>query len=129
MGSLVIQIPGVPASDLMPNRIRNNHWAAYNRLRQEQKNEAHKQVKFALAGAPSPMPDDAYPDVRVRVVWPVNRTLADLDNLIAGIKGALDGIFLALERDDKDMQDLCISQARAEPGDKAGMVEVVLSWT
>jgi len=112
----------------MPNRSRGHHWTAINSLRMRQKRDAKYETLAVLGGRPCPIPADAKVDVEVRVTWPNGRKMADLDNLIAATKGLIDGVHLALGRDDGDMGRLCVEQVRAEDGDKAGMVEVVVTW-
>lgn len=130
MGELTLHMPGVPETVLFPNRLRGRSWTTFTVARKHQREEAYLQTKALMGCMDAPFPHDTHVTMEVLVTWPgKGRATPDTDNLLSALKGLLDGIFLALDRDDGCVKRTCIEQVTGEVDDKAGSVEVTLQWT
>lgn len=86
-------------------------------------------TKSLMGCTDAPFPHDTHVTMEVLVTWPSKgRAVPDTDNLLSALKGLLDGIFLALDRDDGCVKRTCIEQVKGDVDDKAGSVEVKLQW-
>lgn len=107
-----------PDKALSPNA--RGHWASLHRAKRKAKNDAFFAVKEAGIGK---IEADRL-TVRYSFYPPSHRTY-DLDNLVASMKAAADGIALAIGVDDSKW-DLAISPRG--PVERDGMVKVELEW-
>lgn len=107
-----------PDKRLSPNA--REHWSSVHRAKKSAKNVAYYITKQAGIGK---IEADSI-TVRYSFYPPSKRTY-DMDNLIASMKAAADGIALAIGIDDGKWQ-LGVSQRG--PVEKNGMVMVELEW-
>lgn len=99
--------------DLSPNSTVN--WKAKHKKRQKQKNDSC----FICVSEKIPYTAGSY-HLKITFFPPDNRR-RDLDNCLASLKGALDGIAMACKMDDRDFQPLTVQFGETCKG---GKVEV-----
>ena len=93
-------ILGWPDSKCWPNRSKGKHWTVLGRARKKQRADAEtlaRDVGLALPDGPVVAVLSAYPPTRRRY---------DLDNLLAAMKAAIDGLVTAVGRDDSDIVEV-----------------------
>lgn len=124
--TIVVRIETVPGSVLLPNNRRKTYWAIaqeeIRRLRGEAYIDTWNQ-KPEIA-----VPPDADVSLKVRVLWPKDRKVPDLDGTLSACKPALDGLCQALGIDDRIISGICVSQGRAEHTCRDGEITVRLRW-
>lgn len=100
MESITVRI-GIPARSLSPNaRV---HWAKKARARKCQRISAAMSASFVMTGDKWPWTNAT---IEPRVFWPTRRVV-DGDNMLAMLKGAIDGLVDAgLLADDKGVKFL-----------------------
>jgi hypothetical protein len=104
-----------PNSALMPNRKNGRHWASAQKAKVKARQEAYL-LSGSLNYTGGGLKITFYtPDARKR----------DLDNLLAAMKPALDGMAQAIGVDDALFRPLLIDKVKAESRDKA-RVEIEL---
>lgn len=93
------------SKELNPNH--RSHWSVKSRLRRLQKKDAY----YVALSEPVPEESEQYP-LCIKFYPPDNRG-RDIDNCIAAIKGALDGIAFAWKVNDKQFQPITASMEEA----------------
>lgn len=127
MRGLLIEIPGTPSLGLSPNgRL---HWRAKSKLASQAKGDAKSATLSVLRAddegdALAMLTDATEIKVMIEIRWEPRRKRMDQDNAIACCKSYLDGIALAIERDDKVFRILGVRQERDPSG--IGCVAVTL---
>ena len=104
-----------PAPALMPNRKNGRHWASVQHAKVKARQEA-----FLLSGSLN------YTGGGLKITfYTPDARKRDLDNLLAAMKPALDGMAKAIGVDDAQFRPLLIDKVKAESKDKA-RVEIEL---
>jgi crossover junction endodeoxyribonuclease RusA len=119
--SIIVELP-FPDSNLMPNRARREHWrskAGYAQI-------ARMTAKVEAYNA-KPRYDYSFPlGERIPLTlkfYPPDRRERDLDNLLAAMKSALDGVSDALDINDRMFCPITVDWGSIEKG---GRVVVVI---
>lgn len=120
---LVINIPGKLDDLLLPNRSQRNHQAKSG-ARTRAKNEAFLVTKGAMFGHDLNGIDRATYHIELGKAF--GEQQKDADNLVAAMKGPLDGIAKALGVDDRGWTLGTVTQVR-DP-EKTGYVRITLVW-
>lgn len=107
-----------PDRKLSPNA--RNHWAALAKAKKQAKKDAYNAT---LAAGIGKIPAETL-SVRYSF-FPPSRRAYDLDNLIASMKAAADGIALAVGVDDSKWN---IAISPRGPVERNGMVKVEIEW-
>ncbi len=110
-----------PSPALNPNRT--DHWGIKSRIKRLQKISAHWLTVEALQkNGSATKGKDAY---SLKVIFhPPDNRRRDVDNYLASLKSALDGIAQALEADDKNFSFTCVEFSEVV---KFGKVVVTVS--
>lgn len=100
-----------PDSKLLPNRKNGRHWTSSQSAKENARLEGYQKAKDSGYTAP-----DGLLPVTLVFCAPDKRR-RDLDNLLAAMKPALDGIAAALEVDDSRFRPVTIDMGEiAKPG-------------
>ena len=106
-------VPATPHRLLMPNARPDWHEKA--RAAKALREAAHLAAVDALnVGAFAPLPDDGPLWLDVTIFWETGRRTLDWDNAIASAKALYDGIFDALEANDRRVGGIRIDQVRTD---------------
>jgi hypothetical protein len=97
MGASILVELGWPAKALSPNFRSRSHWPRTNALAKAKK-EGWASALAALGGARFPL--GASQTTVTITAYPPDKHIRDRDNLLASLKGHLDGIARALDADD-----------------------------
>lgn len=117
MNAITLVLPW-PDSDLSPNH-RGNFWTKEKARKQAIKDGGNAVIVSREAGYYE-LPDRLQMTVTFH---PTSRGRYDLDNALAKLKPALDGIFMALGRDDADITRVVLERGNPLKG---GSVTVIL---
>ena len=99
-----------PNPKLNPNRSTGRHWAGSAELKKKAKTEGHYATLAAMGETKTPRSKlnlDGDVSLHITFVMPDKRR-RDRDNLLASIKGDLDGIASALGIDDDNFEPMTI---------------------
>lgn len=107
-----------PDKRLSPNA--RQHWAALAKVKKKAKTDAYYLALEAGVGK-----IDAGSILVRYSFFPPSRRAYDLDNLVASMKAAADGIAMAIEVDDSKWN---IAVSPHGPVEKNGMVKVDIEW-
>lgn len=128
---LVVTIPGVPASCLLPNAQRRTHyrvWAPEAAALRSQAATLAFQVRRPFErDYPSNVEVQGPFRISCTIAWPKGRQRCDYQAAVHALKATVDGLgdggWFA---DDKQLVGMDVEQVRAEPDDRAGWVRVEL---
>lgn len=94
-----IELPW-PETACWPNRIKGAHWSRIGAARRRQRLTARRWAAFEGLAIP------AGPVLALVVFHPPTRRRWDLDGAHAALKGAIDGLFEAVGRDDAEIVEV-----------------------
>lgn len=103
-----------PSPELFPNKSNGRHWGG----KQSAKELARKEgfyLAVALRNA-SGVPFEKKRAYALRIEFVQAKLSRDLDNMLAALKPALDGVAMGLGINDKQFQPITISTSRGNPG-------------
>lgn len=107
-----------PASALMPNRARRNHWAQKAGYAQAARMTARVETLNTAEHGELPT-FSRHERIPLRLeFYPPNLRPRDLDNLLAAMKPSLDGVCDALEVNDKMFCPIVLDWGKVERGGK-----------
>lgn len=109
---------GWPETAAWPNRSKGKHWTVLSGARKRQRKDAEDYARTVGLR----LPDG--PVIAVIGVHPPTRRRYDLDNTLAALKGALDGLVTAAGRDDSDIAEVRIRKCSVSPKLVGGHVTV-----
>lgn len=111
-----------PAPGLFPNRKNGRHWALTQSLKKKAQADGYLAALAARGGDKTALP---IPLAMSIVFNAPSARLADLDNLLASQKPAIDGIAKALGIDDKHFRPVTLDRS-IDPA-KKGFVKITFS--
>jgi len=106
---------GWPPSEVAVNRSKGRAWQSSYRARKDGYREGYFAALEALGGNRFARADSYR---LIAYMCPPDRRRRDLDNIIAAMKHALDGVCRALEIDDSEIVEVCVYKSSPKPGGK-----------
>jgi len=107
-----------PRTECWPNRSKGKHWTVLGKARKKQRQDAELHARSVGLKLPEG------PVVAVLSVHPPTRRRYDLDNLLAAMKAAIDGLVTAADRDDSDIIEVRVRKCSVASKSLGGYVAV-----
>lgn len=102
-----------PAKELFPNRSNGRHWGGKQAAKEKARSEGQTIARvWALRNDFVPVKDRTY---ALRLEFVQDKCSRDLDNMLAALKPALDGVALGLQINDRQFKPITITTYKGEP--------------